>query len=153
MLRRLFRPALAADLPAMAELFAASRAAAMPWLPVLHSQAEHRAFFASLLQDHIIELAEAGPCLAGMLIQTQDWIEHLYLAPAFQRQGIGSLLLQRAQQRSRELRLWCFQANTPARRFYERHGFVLERLSDGSGNEEKTPDALYCWRQASEHRL
>ena len=42
-------------------------------------------------------------------------------------------------------RLWVFQANAGARRFYERHGLRVVRLTDGAANEEKTPDALYEW--------
>ena len=41
--------------------------------------------------------------------------------------------------------LWAFQQNTGARRFYERHGCALVRLTDGADNEEKLPDALYVW--------
>ena len=41
-----------------------------------------------------------------------------------------------------------FQKNEGARRFYERHGFRLVRLTDGDGNMEKEPDALYEWRPA-----
>lgn len=37
--------------------------------------------------------------------------------------------------------------NTPAMRFYTRRGFCLVELSDGSGNEEREPDALYEWRR------
>jgi hypothetical protein len=43
--------------------------------------------------------------------------------------------------------LWTFQQNDGARRFYERHGLRLIRLTDGEDNEEKTPDALYAWRR------
>ncbi len=41
--------------------------------------------------------------------------------------------------------LWTFQQNLRARAFYEARGFVLVQLTDGSDNEEKTPDALYAW--------
>ena len=40
------------------------------------------------------------------------------------------------------LQLWVFQRNVGARRFYERHGFTLTELTDGSRNEEREPDAL-----------
>jgi hypothetical protein len=40
---------------------------------------------------------------------------------------------------------WTFQRNKAARRFYERHGFTLVRETDGARNEEKEPDAEYCW--------
>jgi ribosomal protein S18 acetylase RimI-like enzyme len=43
------------------------------------------------------------------------------------------------------LQLWVFQRNAGARRFYERHGFRLVKLTDGSANMEREPDALYAW--------
>ncbi len=36
--------------------------------------------------------------------------------------------------------------NKKARSFYEKSDFKLLMLGDGSGNEEKEPDALYEWR-------
>ena len=36
--------------------------------------------------------------------------------------------------------LWAFRVNTPALRFYERHGFVEVTRTDGSRNEENEPD-------------
>ena len=36
-----------------------------------------------------------------------------------------------------------------ARRFYDKHGFALIKETDGSGNEEKEPDALYTWRSTT----
>ena len=44
-----------------------------------------------------------------------------------------------------QLDLWTFQANVQARRFYEHRGFRLVELTDGSANEEETPDARYRW--------
>ena len=41
------------------------------------------------------------------------------------------------------IKLHCFQANTGARRLYERHGFRAEAFGDGSANEEGLPDILY----------
>jgi hypothetical protein len=38
-----------------------------------------------------------------------------------------------------------FQRNEDARRFYERRGFRLVRLTDGADNMEREPDALYAW--------
>jgi RimJ/RimL family protein N-acetyltransferase len=48
--------------------------------------------------------------------------------------------------RPERLELWVFQRNEGARRFYERHGFRLLKLTDGTGNMEQEPDALYEWR-------
>jgi hypothetical protein len=43
------------------------------------------------------------------------------------------------------LELWCFQANTRARRFCEDRGFRAIRFTDGADNEERTPDVRYRW--------
>ena len=76
------------------------------------------------------------------------WIEQLYAGPGSTHQGLGTRLLQQAlaelhAQGADTVRLWCFQANTGARRFYERHGFVAVEFTDGGGNEEGIPDVLY----------
>ena len=42
-----------------------------------------------------------------------------------------------------EFWFWVFQRNTAARRFYEQHDCRLIKLTDGRGNEEREPDALY----------
>jgi len=76
-------------------------------------------------------------------------LEKLYVEPAEQNRGVGAALLAKAKElRPGELYLWVFQKN-PARRLYERSGFVLVRLTDGSANMEREPDALYRWRAAS----
>jgi len=51
-----------------------------------------------------------------------------------------------------ELKLWTFQRNTNARRFYEKHGFIADRMTDGMGNEEREPDMRYVWKQKSDAR-
>jgi ribosomal protein S18 acetylase RimI-like enzyme len=57
---------------------------------------------------------------------------------------LGALLLAAAKKESpRSLRLHVFQRNLSARRFYERRGFRLVELRDGSSNEEGEPDAVY----------
>jgi ribosomal protein S18 acetylase RimI-like enzyme len=76
-----------------------------------------------------------------------DMVEHLYVRPDLLRRGIGGALLQRAKERLPSgFRLWVFQQNVSARRFYERHGLRLVEETDGRRNEERTPDALYEWR-------
>jgi hypothetical protein len=45
------------------------------------------------------------------------------------------------------LHLWVFQKNIGARRFYERRGFRAIKETDGTGNEEREPDALVEWRR------
>jgi ribosomal protein S18 acetylase RimI-like enzyme len=58
--------------------------------------------------------------------------------------GIGSRLLDCALATApRPIRLYTFQQNTGARRFYERNGFLPIRFTDGAANEEQCPDVLY----------
>ena len=76
-------------------------------------------------------------------------LEKLYVEPAEQNRGVGSALLDKAKAlRPEELYLWVFQKN-PARRLYERNGFVLVRLTEGADNMEREPDALYRWKRSS----
>jgi ribosomal protein S18 acetylase RimI-like enzyme len=87
--------------------------------------------------------------VVGFAALDGELLGHLYVHPDAQRQGIGSALLVRAKEvRPDGLRLWVFQRNTGARAFYERYGFRVVRLTDGSANEEREPDALYEWRPA-----
>ena len=83
--------------------------------------------------------------MIGMLAFREEWIDQLYVLPMAQGRGVGTGLLQVAQKAFDRLQLWTFQRNGPARRFYEARGFVLVQETDGAGNEEKEPDALYLW--------
>ena len=80
--------------------------------------------------------------------RSEGWetLEKLYVEPAEQSRGVGTALLDKAKElRPGGLRLWVFQRNVGARRFYERQGFSLVRLTDGAENMEREPDALYRW--------
>jgi GNAT superfamily N-acetyltransferase len=81
--------------------------------------------------DKIIRLDGRDIGLIGVVRHVDLWfLDKLYLLPAYQRQGIGSYLLQclidEAKSARAVLRLTVLEVN-PARRFYERHGFVLTR--------------------------
>ena len=130
-----------ADGPAVADLFARSRAAAMPWLPVLHTSDEDRAFFADQLREKT-GLGVAGPDgLLGFVIVQPGWLDHLYVEPAARGQGIGSALLAEARGRlAGDLQLWAFARNLPALAFYAHHGAIELERTDGRGNEEREPD-------------
>lgn len=138
--------------PQISEVFIAARAA-MPYLPDLHTRGETRAFFKGVAQTQEIWAVDApldaASRIAGFAAIHEDWLDHLYIHPAMQNLNIGSGLLDIVKtQRPQGFSLWTFQQNTGARRFYERHGLVLARLSDGGDNEEGLPDALYVWRGA-----
>jgi GNAT superfamily N-acetyltransferase len=87
---------------------------------------------------------EAIVAFAGV---NRGWLTHLYVDPEAQNAGVGTALLDHAKRlEPGGLQLWVFQKNDGARRFYERHGFRLVRLTDGADNMEQEPDALYEWR-------
>ena len=74
--------------------------------------------------------------------------------PALVGGGIGALLLAHALRTlPLPIRLYTFQANAGARRFYERHGFCIVELTDGSANEERCPDVLYELRAPANEAL
>jgi ribosomal protein S18 acetylase RimI-like enzyme len=91
-------------------------------------------------------VAEAEGQVVAMLALDDAGIDQLYVLPTAQGNGIGRALVDLAKARRPEgLQLYTFQVNERARRFYERNGFVVAALGDGSGNEEGQPDVLYHW--------
>jgi GNAT superfamily N-acetyltransferase len=93
-----------------------------------------------------IYVAEEDGRVVGFSGVADGELTHLYVHPAAQSAGVGTRLLEHAKTLSAErLELWVFQRNEGARRFYERHGFRLVRLTDGADNMEKEPDARYEW--------
>ncbi|MGZ4108815.1 MAG: N-acetyltransferase family protein [Actinomycetota bacterium] len=141
------RQATPEDAGEIAEVFIASFGS-LTFVPRLHTDDEHRAFIANVVlrqQDVMVAEDEAG--IAGFVAMAHgDLVEHLYVRPERQRRGVGTALLDEAKARMPDgFRLWVFQRNEPARRFYEANGLAVVELTDGSGNDEKTPDALYGW--------
>jgi putative acetyltransferase len=142
------RPATARDAADLARIHLEARRAAMPWLPELHSAAETVRFFAEqVLPAARVWVAEEGRVL-GFCAWRQGWVDHLYVAPGSHGIGIGAALLGKAMADEAALLLWVFQRNHAAIRFYEARGFRLVDETDGAGNEEKEPDALYGWSRA-----
>ena len=144
----ILRRATPDDSGVVAEISTASRHAAMPTIAWAHTAEEDRWWAANiLLPQEDVWLAEDGGAVLGFMALHDDWLSQLYLRPGTWRKGIGSALLAHAKAlRPAGLRLWCFQVNTRARAFYEHHGFVAERMTDGAENEERAPDVMYVWR-------
>lgn len=146
--RIVVREAAAEDAEPLTGLFLASRAAAMPYLPKVHSDADTLAWMTHVvLPGTTVWVAETGSGDAlGFASLDGTELEHLYLRPDARRRGIGSLLLAKVRETARdELTLYVFRRNTGARAFYERHGFTAVAFDDGSRNEENEPDVRYRW--------
>ena len=137
------RPATGSDATAIAKILRAALGS-FDWMPVIHTLAEDLAFIRDIvLPRQQVTVAEAGEEIVGFIAVSGDWVEQLYLDPAWTGQGIGCRLLMDATAALPLVKLHCFQANTGARRFYERHGFRAEAFGDGTTNEEGLPDILY----------
>ena len=117
------------------------------WMPKLHSGAETIAFCGRMIDQGWVTVAETSDGVVGFLALNGSDLHSLYLTPSARGQGIGARLLDHAKAQHKQLRLFAFQANTDARRFYERHGFVEVARSDGADNDENLPDIEYVWRR------
>lgn len=118
-----------------------------PWMPRLHSRAGDVAFCAGLI-DRCEVLVLRAPSVAGFLARQDAEIDALYLAADARRQGHGRALIGTVKRQCKELRLWTFQANLSAIRFYEAQGFVEIERTEGSGNDESLPDIRLQWKAA-----
>lgn len=140
------RPAQPEDASALADIIITARLT-MPYVPLDEEGA--RNFFTNVaptLYTFHLATVDSKPAGVAAIKEGDDFLHHLYIHPDFHRQGLGTALLNWAKgERPEGLQLWCFQANAPARAFYERHGFVAVEETDGAGNMEKTPDVRYQW--------
>ena len=119
----------------------------MEYIPRLHTHEEDLAYIGALFRDREVWVAENDAGVVGFAILSADELMQIHVAPGEQKAGIGSALLARAKERRpKGFSLWTFQRNEGARRFYERHGLKVVRLTDGQGNEEREPDVQYAWR-------
>lgn len=144
----LLRPATARDARAVAEVLLSSRKAFLPYACLRTDEDIHGWVKSVLIPTGGVTVAVAAGSPVGVLATARDadvsWVTQLYISPAHVDQGIGTLLLSHALATlPLPLRLWCFQRNVRARRFYERHGFKATQFTDGSANEERLPDVLY----------
>jgi chorismate mutase/ribosomal protein S18 acetylase RimI-like enzyme len=157
------RPATPDDADVLAALYLDARAASYPAIPrPVHPPHDVRRWMRSHFETPGTEvwLAErvAGGggrdvSTVGLLLLEDDWVHSLYVAPDLTGQGIGTVLLDLAKSlRPDGLGLWVFETNARARRFYERHGFVVLRRTDGSDNEEGEPDLEMAWRGGQDPR-
>lgn len=145
------RPATAEDLPRIAEVHLRARDAAYPAMPHgVHPPHETRTWVTGWDLDlYEVWVAEApgeaeGPL--GYVRFDRTWLDDLYVEPSAQGAGLGTALLEVVKaQRPDGFCLWVFESNEPARAFYRRHGLVELELTDGSANEERSPDVRCAW--------
>jgi putative acetyltransferase len=142
------RPAISQDAAAVARLFRAVREANLPYLPDLYTPDQDLAFFRDRVFVECTVWVAGEAAIAGFCAWRPGWVDHLYVQSDCHGRGIGTALLSRAMAENTVLRLWAFQRNARALRFYAARGFRIIEQTDGSRNEEREPDALLEWVRA-----
>jgi putative acetyltransferase len=135
-----------ADAPAIAALHRLTMRTNLPFVPDIHTLDEEAAFFGGrFLAENEAWVAEHDGRLAGYVAFSADWVNHLYVHPDWQGQGVGPQLLAIALADGQPKQLWAFAENARARRFYEKRGWLAVEFGDGTGNAEGQPDVRYAW--------
>ena len=141
----MIRRAATEDAPAIAALFRRS-SGGLAFLPTLHTPDEDHEFFGAVVEQQEVWVWEEASRILGFAALGDAMLNHLYVEPVEQARGIGTALLAHAKlRRDQGFRLWTFQRNANACRFYESRGFSIVEMTDGAGNEEREPDVLYEW--------
>ena len=146
-----FRRATHADADEVAEVFLTSHKAFLPYAPFAHTDDEVRHYIGDILIPHTQVTVPVldGRIVGLMALKREDglgWVEQLYIHPDAVGQGLGSQLIEQAKSSlGPPIRLWTFQQNSGARRFYQRHGFRIVTFTDGATNEQRCPDVLFEW--------
>lgn len=120
-----------------------------PWMPRVHSHADVvRHYRETVFAKRDIRVI-GDPPQGYLATDTADgFVTSFYVARSSRNQGLGATLMTDAQDRFDDLRLWTFQVNTDARRFYAAHGFAEVDETDGD-NEEGLPDVLLHWQRGA----
>ena len=143
------RPATVGDAPSVASILISARLRFMPYAPSARTDSETQTWVReNLVPSGGVTVAEDNGTVVGVMACSQGepyrWINQMSVSPALVGQSIGTQLLQHALRTlPRPIRLYTFQANLGARRFYERHKFRALQFTDGQANEEHCPDVLY----------
>ncbi|MYT40337.1 GNAT family N-acetyltransferase [Streptomyces sp. SID8356] len=127
------RPAVPEDVEAVAELRAVVMRADLERLGRYDEHRVRQRLRDAFLPGHT-SVIESGGAFAGCVTLRPGadgwWLENFLLSPALQGHGIGSAVLRSVLARADAERLTVrldVLRGSPARRLYERHGFVRER--------------------------
>jgi len=136
------------ELETVVRIWCRSRERAQPWLEVRmgYTEADSLSHFREVVAvENEVWVAVADDAPVGLVALRAGFIDQLYVDPDAQGAGVGSALLDHAKRANPAgLALFTHQANTGARRFYERRG--LRAVAFGvSPSPECEPDVRYAW--------
>ena len=115
-------------------------------IPLVHNIDERADYGRWLLEHTSVTMIHNNSDVVGFLAVEKHIIQALYIKKDFQGFGFGQAAIKFAQKQFKELRLWVFQSNIGAQRFYRRLGFQIVKMSDGQDNDYNLPDVFYCWK-------
>ncbi|MFE6509513.1 GNAT family N-acetyltransferase [Nocardioides sp. NPDC057767] len=143
------RPAEAEDVAEIVRTYVEARAAA-PMPPPIYPVSDIREWLGVKVlapqKGSQVWVAEVGGEVSAFAAFTTTWLDDLFVHPRAQGTGIGTMLLDLVKSLAPDgFGLWVFEMNTPARAFYARHGLREVERTDGSANQEKTPDVRMAW--------
>ncbi len=117
------------DLPTVMDVWESAFVEAHPFLDQAFIDEERRVIPSLYMPRAETWVFETEGRIVGFISLLGHEVGGLFVAPAYQRRGIGRRLIEHARQRRGELVLEVFEQNTHARAFYEAEGFVLENQS------------------------
>jgi ribosomal protein S18 acetylase RimI-like enzyme len=137
------------DFEAITRLWFEAENVAMPKLMarMKYTIEDAREFFLrAVVSENQIWVYERDGVPLGFLAIQGEFIDRLYVEPAYHRQGIGQALLTKARHLlPKHMWLYTHVANKMARAFYEKNGFIAEKFGV-SPEPESEPDVEYHWR-------
>ncbi len=82
-------------------------------------------------------VAEIDGTVCGFIALMGNEVGAIFLLPDYHGQGIGTALMDKAQELHGDLEVEVFKVNTIGRTFYDRYGFVLleEKLHEPTGQQ------------------
>jgi len=146
------RPFAASDFEELTEVWHDVNRSAYPYV-VAHQRYtldQARAFFrSSVLPFNRLWVASLGTPIVGFIAVDATHINQLAVDVNYQHRGVGSALLRHLLSITEgPWRLFTFQRNESARRFYEKHGFCVVGFGV-SPPPENEPDVEYLLERNS----
>lgn len=143
------RPYQSEDLEPTVRLWWETRQIAFPYIQERYTFDEYVQYFKNAVAVHNqIWIAEIDDRIVGFIGVQNHNIDHLYVEPAFQKQGVGTALLNYVKEQFQHLSLYTFEKNRVARSLYEKQGFKAVRF--GVSPDEGEPDVYYEWTRQVE---
>ena len=125
------RKKLIGDIQELVRIKLDAQRASMPFKQFIRSAEEEAKYIESRVAICEIWIAEENSHILGFCAFGNEYLEELFVDPKQYRQGVGSLLLEKAKESCKLLKLTVDAPNQEARLFYESQGFVrIEKLND-----------------------